>query len=254
MPRLIEPREKRPSGRERRFADVARVLQLQEGIQAPQREQAALEQRGSQGNVQAALQLLGLTQQASEGALSRAEDARRTAAMEEATKERGASNRLQNLVDASRVASTPGAPPAVLKALALAFPELAQGQGKVQQEALQKGIQTMEPQVRAVYGSGTSPAKMQPMLDALKASNPEAFNALPWDVLNATLGGAPPPDEGFLASREGGVLSPILPKTPEEAQKNRANIMGMQLGLQPGQQGISVLDLLFGKKKPQPIK
>lgn len=176
MPReQVQPRQ---SGRQRRFSDLAQVLQLQEGIAQPGREDAALAERGRNNNINAALQLLGLHQQG------------------ETSKSQLDVARDRSLVDAATIVgeSNPGLAQQILGGR---FPEVAQGQAQLKADAVQAGVGKMRPQVSAIYGSGTDPAKMKPMLDALQASNPDAFNALPWNELNAGMKGSevagPPP-------------------------------------------------------------
>jgi hypothetical protein len=224
-------------------------LQLQEGLAAPQREEAQTAERSRATNLQAALQVLGLSQQAQQAQQQQALGERTLGVTEAGNRAQAEAARQRGLVDAAQIASQPGVPGGVSKALALAFPQLAQGMEQQHTADVTKAAGTMTPQVEAIYRSGTAPGKMAPMLTALKGSNPEAFNQLDWPTLNAILSGGGAEGPGFMASREGGVLTPILPKTEEELQKNRAANLGMQLGLQPGEEGTSLLDVLFGKKK-----
>lgn len=253
MPRPTYEQPQRQTGRQRRFADLAQVLQLQEGLQAPQREQRALDQRSDNNTLQAALAALGLQQQADQNAATLQLGKDQMAATQGAAGDR-------SFVDAAQIASQPNVPPGVMEALKLRFPQLATGAQTAQAADTARGVGVLEPQVKAVYGSGVAPGKMGPMLDALKMSNPAAFEALPWDQLNALIPGAAPEGSGIIQGivneREGGIGTPVAKAAseyidrnfpgPEQRAKNRA--INEADPLNP-------FNLLFGKKKkPQPSK
>lgn len=178
-----ELRQPKPTGRARRFGELAQVLQLQEGLNAPARQDRELNQRTSSDTLRAALEMMNLSQRGASDAATLQLGKEQMKANELAAGKRA-------LVDAAQIASQPGIPGGVTEALKLSFPELAQGFGAAQAAETQRGIDVLEPQVKAVYGSGMQPGKMGPLLDALKMSNPTAFNALPWDQLNAAIPGA----------------------------------------------------------------
>lgn len=236
MPKPTYERERRPSRRERRFGEIAQALQLQEGVARPQREQEELTQRANANNLNAVLQLLGIGTQAQEGSANRAIQERQLTQQGQLAADRNAVD-LLTLMAGGNVA------PGVTETASAMDPRIAAGMRQAQQASTAKAAGVLEPQVRALYQSGMSPEKMSPMLEALKLPNPAAFDALPWDQLNALIPGLTPPP------------------TPEQ---------DFERGISPAERGIrdfgsglvsgESLKGLFGaahksnKKKPQPTK